>query len=54
MIWAQIAAEMNKLQEEVTRQGYQVGQVASLQAKELAEIMEEEMAHQEQEMKALS
>ena len=46
----QIAAEMNKLQEEHAQQAKQVDQVASLQAKDqqLAEIMEEEMTHREQ------
>ena len=52
-MWAQIAHEMSKLQEEHGWQAKLVDQVANLQdlqaqAQQLAEIMEEEMTHQEQ------
>ena len=49
-MWAQIAAEMCKLQEEPTQQANQTNQAASLQEKDqkLAEIMEEEITHSEQ------
>ena len=45
-MWAQIVAEMSKLQEP-TQQADQMNQAASLQERDqqLAEIMEEEMAH---------
>ena len=46
-MWAQIAAEISKLQEEPTQQAEKVEQVSNLQAQDhqLAEIMEEEMTH---------
>ena len=47
---AQIAAEMSKLQERPTQQANHTNQVANLQDKDqdLAKIMMEEIAHQEQ------
>ena len=46
-MWAQIVAEICKLQEELTLQANKADQVTSLQAKDeqLAELMEEEMTH---------
>ena len=49
-MWAQIAANMSRSQEEPPQQADQTNQAASLQERDqqLAEIMEEEMTHQEQ------
>ena len=49
-VWAQISTEMSRLQEEPTQQATQTNQVPSLQDndQELAEIIEEKMAHKEQ------
>ena len=49
-MWAQIAAEMSKLQEDPTQQAEPVNEAAHLQAQDqdIAEIMEEEMTHHEE------
>ena len=49
-MWAQIAQEMSKVQEEPTQQAELEDQAANLQAQDqwLAEIMEEEIKHCEQ------